>query len=69
MLYVIGTNLYTVVPFIITEPPAPSLVTKVILGTDLSQFLRHLLLPTPEVVARYRIGSPDSVFEYPIPLP
>jgi len=55
--------------FSLTETCAPNLVTKVILGTDLSQFLQYSLLPTREMVARYQIGSPDSDFDYPIPLP
>ena len=62
------TKLYTVALFSLTEPHAPSLVRKVILGTDISQFLQCLLLHIREMVACYRIGSPDSVYEYPIPL-
>ena len=53
-----------------TEPHAvPNLVSMVILGTDLFKFLQYLLLPIREMVSHYRIGSRDSEFEYPIPLP
>jgi len=46
------------------NPHAPSLETKVLIGTDLSQFLQYSLLPTIEMVLPYRIGSPQSEFEY-----
>ena len=58
-----------VAPFSFNEPHAPSLVKKVLLGTEFSQFLQYLLLPIWEMVAHYWIKSPDSKFEYPIPLP
>jgi len=41
VFYVIGINLHTVAHFSPTEPHAPSLETKVIIGTDLSQFLQY----------------------------
>jgi len=63
VFYVTGINLHTVAHFSLTEPHALSLETKVIIGTDLSQFLKYSSLPTIEMVARYRIGSPESEFE------
>ena len=38
VFYVIEINSHTVAHFSLTEPHAPSLETKVIIGTDLSQF-------------------------------
>jgi len=41
IIYVIGINLHTVAHLSPTDPHAPSLETKVIIGTDLSQFLQY----------------------------
>lgn len=64
---VTGINLYKDALFSLTEPYVPSLVTKVILGTDLSQFLQYLFLPTrerdggtiPDRVAGLRLRVPN----------
>jgi len=51
------------------NPYAPRLIRKVNIGKDLSKFLQYLLLFTQEMVARYRIWSPESKIEYSVPLP
>jgi hypothetical protein len=64
--YVFGINLYTVSSLSLAEPRAQSLLRKVILGTDLSQFLQYSLLrirdggTLPEQVSRIRVREPDS---------
>jgi len=60
IFHVTGINLHTVAHFSITEPHAhsitephaQSLETKVIIGTDLSQFLQYSPLPTIEMAVR-----------------
>jgi len=50
----------------LTEPHAQSLLRKVILGTDLSQFLQYSLLRIrdggvlPDQVSRFQVREPDS---------
>ena len=66
VLYVIGINLYTVAPFILTETHATNMETYAIIASDLSKFLQYSLLQS---VVRYRIGSPESEFEYAKGLP
>ena len=49
IFHVTGINLHTAAHFSLTEPHAPSLETKVIIGTDLSQFLQYSSLTTIEM--------------------
>ena len=63
VFHVTGINLHMVAHFSLTEPHAPSLETNEIIGTDLSQFLQYSWLPKIVMVARYRIGSPESELE------
>jgi hypothetical protein len=62
-----GINLRVTALFSLTEPHAPSLVRKVILGTDL--LLSPTIFVIREMLVHYWIRSPDSELEYPIPLP
>ena len=64
-----GINLHAVALFSLNEPNAPSLVRKVILGTDLSQSPTIFVIPIREMVSHYQIRSPDSELGYPIPPP
>ena len=65
---VTGINLLIYMLPSLTEPHVPNLVTKVILGIDLSQFLQSLFLPTrerdggtiPDRVLGFRLRVPDS---------
>jgi hypothetical protein len=58
----LGLNLHLVaLSLLLLNPYAPE-INKVILGTDLAQFLQCLLF-TQEMVACYQIRSPDSEFE------
>jgi hypothetical protein len=44
VFYIFGIDLFTVALFSLTEPHAKGLVSKVILGTDVLQFLQYSLL-------------------------
>ena len=70
MYYTFGIDLDLVVLSFLDEPLCPEVNRK---GTfrewSFSHFLQYLSLFKREMVARHRIKSPDSKFEYGVPLP